>query len=136
MRWVMAAAAFLAGSAPAYAANTEMGKIGGNFVVVAVVVLLLVGLVRRVPILNEQVRRARAGRTLRFVVGTPLIWLALAFVHAETGIPSSGWVAFPLWFGLTALFVMLGDLLVPAPLRRLWGSLFPGSPHRLLKIAR
>ena len=96
MRLVAAAAVLLAGSAPAYAANTELGKIGGNFVVVTLVVLVLAVLVRRVPILNEQVRRARAGRTLRFVVGAPLIWLALAFVHAETGVPSSGWVAFPL----------------------------------------
>jgi type IV secretory pathway TraG/TraD family ATPase VirD4 len=135
-RLVVTAAVLLAGSEPAYAANTELGRIGGNFVVVTVVVLLLAGLGRRVPILNEQLRRARAGRTLRFVVGAPLIWLALAFVHAETGIPSSGWVAFPLWFGLLALFVMLGGLLVPAPLRRLWASLFPprvlethGSAH-------
>ena len=136
LRLVAAAAVLIAGSAPAYAANTELGKITGNFVVVAVVVLLLAGLVRRVPILNEQVRRARAGRTLRFVIGTPLIWLALAFIHAETGLPFSGWVAFPLWFALTALFVMLGDLLVPGPLRRMWASLFPppvlethGSAH-------
>ena len=135
-RLVLTAWVLLAGSTPVYAANAELGKIGGNFVVVTVVVLLLAGLARRVPILNEQVRRARAGRTLRFVVGAPLIWLALAVIHAETGIPSSGWVAFPLWFALTALFVMLGGLLVPAPLRRLWASLFPprvlethGSAH-------
>jgi type IV secretory pathway TraG/TraD family ATPase VirD4 len=136
LRLVAAAAVLLAGSSPAYAANTGLGKIGGNFVVVTVVVLLLAGLGRRVPILNEQLRRARAGRTLRFVVGAPLIWLTLAVIHAEIGIPASGWIAFPLWFALTVLFVMLGNLLVPGPLRRLWASLFPprvlethGSAH-------
>lgn len=73
---------------------------------------------------------------MRFAVGAPLIWLALAVIHAETGLPASGWIAFPLWFALTALFVALGSLLVPGPLRRLWASLFPprvlethGSAH-------
>lgn len=73
---------------------------------------------------------------LGFVVGAPLIWLALAYLHAETGLPASGWVAFPLWFALAALFMAFGTLLVPSPVRRFWASLFPlrqdathGSAH-------
>lgn len=54
-RSALAAAVLLAGSAPAYAASSELGKIGGNFVIVTVVVFLLAGLAHRKPVLNEEV---------------------------------------------------------------------------------
>lgn len=50
------------------------------------------------------------------------IWLALDWGRDKTGVLS--WVTLPLWTALTGLFVVFGDLLLPAALRRWWFALF------------
>ena len=130
-----AAVLLLLGNLPAAAATAELGRIGGNFVLVAIFAVVLAVMFSRRAVMGEQ-RRLGAGRRARFIIGVPLIWLALALLHATTGLLESEWLVFPLWAVLAALFVAWGHRLLPGSLRRLGAFLFPrltldthGSAH-------
>ncbi len=116
-----AAMAAAAAPVPAPASGLRLGSLINSFVVVTVLALALAGFLSRKGTLTAQPRFS--GYRLRFALGAPLVFLALTLLDAITGFPGSGWVAFPLWAVLTALFVALGGRLAPEPLRRLWAAL-------------
>ncbi len=80
-----------------------------SVIVVTVVALGLSGMLSRQGSLTAQPRFR--GYRVRFALGAPLVFLALASLDSSTGILGSGWVALPLWSVLTALFVALGGRL-------------------------
>lgn len=96
-----------------------------SLIVVTVVSLGLAGMLSRQGSLTAQPRFR--GYRVRFVIGAPMVFLALALLDGSTGILGSGWVALPLWSALTALFVVLGGRLLPEPLGRFLASLFPST---------
>ena len=138
MRLVLAAAGLLAGSLPAYAAtriNRDLAGIPSNaaFLLVVAIVLAVMSTRHAPPGGNPA---ARVAMRLKFIVGLPLTWAVLAFVHAETGLPRSQWIAVPLWIVGVLLFLGYGQHLVPGFLRRWFGSGYPnvtltthGSAH-------
>jgi type IV secretory pathway TraG/TraD family ATPase VirD4 len=138
LRTALAAWVFLAGSLPAYAAtaaNRDLDRIPFNVAFLVVVALLLVAAGDKAMLMGSN-RRARAARRIKFIVGMPLCWLALALVHAETGWFASNWIALPLWLFLVVLMFAFGQHLVPGPLRRWFAAMYPddtptthGSAH-------
>ena len=138
MRLVAAAAVFIAGSAPAFAAataNHDLERIPFNVGFLFVVAVILVAIGNR-PMLLASDRRLRAARRVKFIFGLPLCWLVLSLIHAETGWPASGWIAWPLFLVTAGLMFAFGQHLVPGPLRRWFGSMYPddtptthGSAH-------
>ena len=138
LRLVAAAAALLAGSAPLYAAtaNHDLARIPSNLGFLFFVAIALVVMGNRRPALLGSTRHARAARRIKFILGMPLTWLVLALIHAETGIPASEWVVWPLWAVLVLLVFAYGQYLVPGPVRRWFASMYPddtptthGSAH-------
>jgi type IV secretory pathway TraG/TraD family ATPase VirD4 len=135
---LLAAWVILAGSLPAYAAtaaNRDLDRIPFNVAFLVVVALLLVATGDKAMLMGSN-RRARAARRIKFIVGMPLCWLALALVHAETGWFASNWIALPLWLFLVVLMFAFGQHLVPGPLRRWFAAMYPddtptthGSAH-------
>jgi type IV secretory pathway TraG/TraD family ATPase VirD4 len=138
LRTALAAWVFLAGSLPAYAAtaaNRDLDRIPFNVAFLVVAALLLVAAGDKAMLMGSN-RRARAARRIKFIVGMPLCWLALALVHAETGWFASNWIALPLWLFLVVLMFAFGQHLVPGPLRRWFAAMYPddtptthGSAH-------
>jgi type IV secretory pathway TraG/TraD family ATPase VirD4 len=126
LRTALAAWVFLAGSLPAYAAtaaNRDLDRIPFNVAFLVVVALLLVAAGDKAMLMGSN-RRARAARRIKFIVGMPLCWLALALVHAETGWFASNWIALPLWLFLVVLMFAFGQHLVPGLLRRWFAAMY------------
>ena len=137
LRRVLAAWVLLAASLPAYAAtaNRDLSRLPFNagFLLVVGIVLAVMSARYATPGGNPA---ARVAMRLKFIVGLPLTWVALAFVHAETGLPRSQWIAVPVWIVGVLLFLGYGQHLVPGFLRRWFGSGYPnvtltthGSAH-------
>ncbi len=126
LRLVLAAWVLLAGSLPAYAAaaNRDLQHIPSNLIFLFVVAVVLVVMGDKVMLMGSD-RRLRAARRKKFIFGTPLCWLVLSLVHAETGWFASNWIALPLWLGLVLLMFAFGQHLVPGPLRRWFASIYP-----------
>ena len=130
MRVVLAAAGLLAGSLPAYAATTvnrDLARLPSNAVFLLVVGIVLAVMSARYspPGSNPD---AGVGMRLKFIVGLPLTWVVLAYVHAKTGVPRSEWIAVPLWIVSVLLFLGYSQHLVPGFLRRWFGSGYPNIP--------
>ena len=125
LRLVLSAWVFLAGSLRAYAATVDrdLARLPSNaaFLLVAGIVLAVMS-TRHSP--SGSNPAARVATRLKFIVGLPLTWLVLAFVHAETGFPRSEWIAVPLWIVSVLLFLGYGQHLVPGVLRRWFAAMF------------
>ena len=134
----IAAAAVLAASLPAHAAtaaNQDLAHIPFNVGFLFVVAVILVVIGDKAMLLGRE-RHARAARRVKFILGLPLTWLALALVHAETGFPASERVVWLLWAALVVLVFAFGQHLVPGAVRRFFASMYPddtadthGSAH-------
>ena len=119
---VLAAAIVLAGSLSAQADNRDTPATSHLLIIVAGLVLVFValgfwGAVTRFG-LKQTLERAA-----RFVLGIPLTWMLLAASRKLTGYPP-GWLIFPLWGVLVLIVLKAGGGWIPAPVRRLWASLF------------
>lgn len=128
MRLVLAAAGLLAASLPVYAAtrvNRDLASIPSNAIFLLVVGIVLAVMSTRYSPPGGDPEAGVATR-LKFIVGLPLTWAVLAFIHAKTGFPRSQWLAVPLWIISVLLFLGYGQFLVPGFLRRWFGS---GSPN-------
>ena len=115
-----AAAATLATAT--HAENGELAQLGGGFVFLAGLMLVVVVLGFRRTAIRHGVRAALEN-ALRLVLVVPLTWLPLALLHVLTGLPS-GWVTVPLWLVLVVVVMAIGGKLVPGPIRRVWAALF------------
>jgi type IV secretion system protein VirD4 len=125
---VLTAWTLLAVNAPAYAASQDLARIPFSMGFLFVIALALAAVGNR-PMLMPSDRRARDARRIKFIFGMPLCWLLLSLVHAGTGWPASGWIAWPLFFVAVALMFAFGQHLVPGPLRRFFVSMYPdGTP--------
>ncbi len=125
MRLVAAAAVLIAGSSPAFAAataNHDLERIPFNVGFLFIVAVILVAIGNR-PMLLASDRRLRAARRIKFIFGLPLCWLVLSLIHAGTGWPASGWIAWPLFLVTAGLMFAFGQHLVPGPLRRWFASM-------------
>ena len=127
LRLVLAAAGLLAASLPAYAAhpiNHDLVRLPSNaiFLLVLGIVCAVMSTRCAAPDGNPE---AGVAMRLKFIVGLPLTWTVLAYVHARTGLPRSQWIAVPLWIVSLLLFLGYGQYLVPGFLRR-W--FLPASP--------
>ena len=121
---LLLAARLPAAAAGAAVANHDLARIPFNAGFLFVVAVILAIMSARYPSLDGD-QAARIGMRLKFIVGLPLIWTALAFVHAETGFPRSEWIAWPLFLAALGLFLGYGQYLLPRFLRRWLAAGFP-----------
>ena len=117
-----AAAATLATATHAKNGEPTFAHLGGGFVFLAGLMLVVAALGFRRTALRHGVKGALE-TALRLVLVVPLTWLPLALLHVWTGVPS-GWVTVPLWLGLVVVVMAIGGKLVPGPVRRVWAALF------------
>jgi type IV secretory pathway TraG/TraD family ATPase VirD4 len=125
LRVVLAAWVILAGSLPAYAAtaagNRDLAQIPFNATFLLVVgIFLAIASTRYASPGGDP--GARVAMRIKFIIGLPLTWTVLAFVHAETGWFASNWISVPLLVVGVLLFLGYGQNLVPGPLRRWFGA--------------
>ena len=136
MTWlysVLAAALIFAASLPAFAATVTAAArsralsdipFSVGFLFLVAIVLVVAG--DKAMLLGSH-RRARAARRLKFIFGMPFCWLVLALVHAETGRPESGLIAWPLWLVMVLLMFAFGQHLMPGVLRRGFAAMYPDA---------
>jgi type IV secretory pathway TraG/TraD family ATPase VirD4 len=127
LRFVLAAAALWAGSLPAYAAhpiNRDLVRLPSNAIFLLGVGIFFAVMSTRYATPGGD-PGAKVAMRLKFIVGLPLTWTVLAFIHAETGFPRSEWIAVPLWIVTVLLFLGYGQNLVPGFLRRWFAAGFP-----------